>query len=845
MKIVQKQKRGFKIILTITLFCGFLSFFSDRVPAAERLELSVNLPLDATEIVLSDSDARQQLVVTATPGNGFPYDVTRQVEFAISPAGVVSVDAQGYLLPLANGEAKITIGMNGASPVVIPVTVRSFERARPVSFINDVIPQLTRSGCNSGACHGTPAGKNNFRLSLLGFEPIGDFEHIAVELRGRRLFPAAPEESLLLKKACGDVPHGGGARIEKGSEGYNLIKRWIAEGLRFDPLNEPVVERIEIFPTERVVSRNSSQQLRVTAFYADGTNRDITHVADYEANQPMMCEVDEHGLMQFHEVTGTTSVMIRFQDKMASFMAIIPLGKPATRFPQEKNFIDRLSFAKLKTLGLPASEICDDSTFLRRVTLDLTGRLPTVEETNAFLASTDPNKRSQKIDALLETPGYADQFANKWAGILRNKANGSLAWVARETHAFHSWIWTNLNQNKPFDQFATELIAATGKSATNPAVSWYRVVKDPKDQMADIAQVFLGVRIQCAQCHHHPYEKWSQDDYYGFAAFFSTLGRKEIYKLPEEDSLYHKRILAQMKNPNNDKMLRPTPLGGKALEIPASRDPRIDLANWITSRENPYFAKVLVNRYWKHFFGRAFVEPEDDMRVTNPPTHPKLMNQLAQSFIDSGFDLKQLCRTICNSSTYQLSSFSNEFNGDDQQNFARFYPRRLSAEMLLDAINEVTGAQNNFNYLPVGAKAVSFPDDAANQESFFLRVFGRPQMDTACECERTTSADLAQSLHLINSDKMQRKLSAPNGRAIRLARDTERTDQQKIAEIYLAALSRNPTGNELAVALKHLERKRKQSEADPKKLSADRANREAYEDIIWVVVNTKEFMFNH
>ncbi len=841
MRIIQRKTQ----IIFGSLLFGLLLLLPASTFAANEIKLSVSLPSAATEITFRDSDARQQLVVTARQKNGSLQDVTRLVEYSVSAAGVVSVDERGYVVPVANGQTKISIKMSGAASVTIPVTVTSLEISRPVSFSNDVIPHLTRSGCNSGSCHGTPAGKNNFRLSLLGFEPIGDYEHITVELRGRRVFPAAAEESLLLRKACGDVPHGGGARMAKGSEGYNIVKRWISEGLHFDPASERVLERIEVFPTDRVVLRNSSQQLRVTAYYTDGTIRDITHVADYEANQPMMCEVDEYGLMQFQEMTGTTSVMIRFQEKMAAFMAIIPLGKPTSEFPKTKNFIDELAYSKLKTLGLPASKVCDDSTFLRRVTLDLTGRLPTVEETTTFLASSDPDKRARKIDALLESPGYADQFANKWTGILRNKANGSLAWVARETHAFHSWVWENMNQNKPFDQMARELIAAKGKSATNPAVSWYRVVKDPKNQMADIAQVFLGVRIQCAQCHHHPFEKWSQDDYYGFAAFFSTLGRKEIYKLPEEDSLFHKRVLAQMKNPNNDKVLLPTPLGGDALQIPPERDPRIDLAKWVTSPENPYFAKVLVNRYWKHFFGRGFVEPEDDMRITNPPTHPLLMNQLAKSFIDSGFDLKQLCRTICNSNTYQLSSFSNEFNGDDQQNFARFYPRRLSAEVLLDAINEIAGAQNNFNYLPVGAPAVSFPDDAVNQESFFLRVFGRPQMDTACECERTTSADLAQSLHLINSDKMQQKLAASNGRAIRLAREKERTDPEKITEIYLAALSRKPTENELAVAMKHLQRKQKQSEADPKKLSADQAKREAYEDIIWVVVNTKEFMFNH
>lgn len=590
---------------------------------------------------------------------------------------------------------------------------------------------------------------------------------------------------------------------------------------------------------------NSSQQIVVTAFFNDGTSRDITQVADYKANQSMMCEVDHRGLMQFKEFSGSTSVMIRFQEHVAAFMATIPLGKPTPLFPESKNFVDELAFAKLKTLGLPPSELCDDSTFIRRVTLDLTGRLPTTQQTREFLASENPNKRSELIDVLLESPGYADVFANKWAAILRNKSEGDLRWVARETHAFHSWIRSSLIHNKPFDQFVTELIVARGKSQTNPAVSWYRAVKDPKAQMADVAQIFLGTRIQCAQCHHHPYEKWSQDDYYGFAAFFSTLGRKEIYKLPEDDSLYHKRVLAQETNPNTGKVILPTPLDGEALEIPPTQDPRIELADWMTSKQNPFFAKVLVNRYWKHFFGRAFVEPEDDLRVTNPPTHPELMEKLANSFIASNFDLKQLCRIICNSHTYQLSSLPNEFNSDDQQNFARYFPRRLSAEVLLDAINEVAGAQNSFNNQPVGVRAIALPDDSANRQSFFLRVFGKPQMDTACECERTTTADLAQSLHLINSDKMQQKLSASTGRAIQFARDTERSDPEKVTELYVAALSRNPTANELAVAMTHLEKKQKQSEADPKILTADQAKIQAYEDIVWVVLNTKEFLFNH
>lgn len=808
-------------------------------------ELVGYLPNQSKTILLDNPDAYQQLLVTHKEKSGQILDVTRKVQYQVKPQGIAQVDQTGFVTPLANGKATITAKMGSMQPVVFPVHVTSFEKQKPVSFYNDVIPVLTRAGCNSGSCHGTPAGKNNFRLSLLGFEPRNDFEFITKESQGRRVSPAAPEMSLLLRKASGGVPHNGGNRFKKNGAEYNLIKRWIQEGMLYDPEKDPTVERIEIFPKERVLPQRSSQQITVTAFFSDGTSQDITRTAEYKPNQPMMAEVDEHGIVQFKESTGTTSVMIRFQEHVAVFMATIPLGKPTPNLPTPHNFIDEHIFAKLKILGLPPSEGADDSTFLRRVTLDITGRLPTLDETQTFLADKQSDKRARKIDDLLQSSGYADLFASKWAGILRNKAGGNLEQVARETFGFHSWIRSSLSENKPFDQFVTELITARGKPGTNPAVSWYRAVKDPKDQMSDIAQVFLGVRIQCAQCHHHPYEKWSQDDFYGFQAFFTTIGRKEIYKLPEDDSIYHKRTIAVAKNPNTNQELKPTPLDGAALEIPAQRDPRIDLANWISSPENPYFAKMLVNRYWKHFFGRGLVEPEDDIRITNPATHPALLNELAESFVKSNYDLKAICRTICNSRTYQLSSFPTPENKDDVQNYARYYPRRLAAEVMLDAMNDASGARNNFNHQPVGVRAVALPDDSSNVESFFLRVFGRPQMDTACECERTANADLAQSLHLINSDTMVKLISAPNGRAVAMARDKTKDDRTHITEFYLHTLSRLPTENEYKIALAHLAKKRKQSAADPKKLSADQAAREAYEDIIWVVINTKEFLFNH
>jgi hypothetical protein len=411
-----------------------------------------SLQFDGTagSITLHNAGARQQLVVSRTV-NDRPVDVSADVTFQVEPQTIASVDKTGFVTPLANGKAVITARL-GEDTATIPVIVSSVEKERDISFPNDIIPQLTRAGCNSGACHGTPSGKNNFRLSLLGFEPESDHEFLTKESRGRRIFPPAPDESFVLRKASGIVPHGGGARIKHGSDEYRLLRRWIAEGLPYGPANDPVVERIEVSPTSRVIAQKASQQLVVTAYFSDGTTRDITRVAEYKANQPDRCEVDHHGRVHIKDRTGTTSVMIRFQEHVSVFMATVPLGQPTPNLPEPANFIDQHVFAKLKTLGLPPSGECDDSTFLRRTTLDLTGRIPTLAETQEFLASKEANRRTAKIDQLLDSVGYAQLFANKWSGILRNKSEGGLEQVSRETHGFYDWIQASLNANKPFDQ---------------------------------------------------------------------------------------------------------------------------------------------------------------------------------------------------------------------------------------------------------------------------------------------------------------------------------------------------------------------------------------------------------
>ncbi|MDF1740762.1 MAG: DUF1549 and DUF1553 domain-containing protein [Verrucomicrobiales bacterium] len=819
-----------------------VAFLSAAIPAG-AVEFSLHSGTGGSAVAIAGPDERAQVIAMTKQDR----DLTREVVFRIEPPGFASIDSTGYVTPLKNGKGFIIAKAAGDVPVEVktPISVTNFERQRPVSFPNDVIPVITRNHCNAGACHAKASGQNGFQLSLLGYEPENDFEQITTHSRGRRVTPSAAGHSLLLQKATGDLPHEGGARLDKGSADYATILRWIDEGLNYRPGNDPDIERIEVFPKSIVTKPNLEQQLVVTAYFSDGTRRDITRLAQYEANHPELAEADERGLVAIQEKTGSTAVLVRFREHIDTFVATIPLGNPIGEMPQPRNFIDGEIFEQLSLMGLPPSKEVDDGVFLRRVTLDIAGRLPTVEETEAFLVSVDPEKRAAKIDALLASPDYADYFAGKWTAILRNKVDRGRDWVARDSHAFHAWVRTSLNENKPFDQFAGELVVASGKAIENPAVSWYRVVKDQKERMENVAQIFLGIRMQCAQCHHHPYEQWSMDDYFSFTAFFSTIETKNIKKLPEEDIYFHGRKPALMKNPASGENMKPKLLGDtEPLEIPAMQDPRFDLANWMQSKENPYLARVLVNRYWKHFFSRGLVEPEDDIRPTNPATHPELLEALADSFRESDFDLKELIRTICNSRTYQLSSDPNGGNADDVQNYARYYPKRLPAEVLLDSVNDITGAVNTFSRQPQAVKAVALPNEKGTQESEFLMMFGRPTMDTACECERTGEANLGQSLHLLNSDTIQKKLTASNGRAATLAKAKDQSDEARVTELYLQAMSREPDDKEMGIALAHLKKKRERSAADPKVLPPVQAEQEAFEDIIWVLLNTKEFMFN-
>jgi hypothetical protein len=809
--------------------------------AAVPLARATTLRIEAAgtpELSLRGKDAHQQLLVTLTPDKGFLRDVTHHATYTAAPAGIVDVDAEGRVTPKADGAATITATAEGASATLV-VKVADSAKAEPINFANQIVPIFTKAGCNAGGCHGKASGQNGFRLSLLGFEPGEDYEHLVREARGRRIFPASPENSLLLLKGLNSTPHGGGKRLERDSEDYRLIVRWIAQGMPYGEESDPKIDHVEVLPKARTMALKGEQQLVVLAHYTDGSVQDVTRSALYEPNEKAMAEADESGLVKLADQPGDVAIMVRYQAKVATFRATVPLGAPVENLPPAHNYIDELVFAKLKAMGMPPSAPCDDGTFIRRVSLDIAGRLPTEEETQRFLASHDPAKRDQLIDALLQTPEYADYFANKWSALLRNKRVKPAD--APVNFAFYDWLRESIRADRPYNEIVSDVLTASGDPAENPPAAWYRQVKEPQQELEDTAQLFLGVRMQCAQCHHHPFDKWSQNDYYSMAAFFSQVGRKPG-PVKDIEVIYPKRGIATAVNKKTKLPVKPAALQTGPMDIPADEDPRAALAAWMSDRENPFFARTLVNRYWKHFFNRGIVEPEDDMRETNPPSNPELLEALAQHFISSGYDLKVLIRDITRSQTYQLSAIPNHDNAADRQNFSRYYAKRLNAEVLYDAIDDVTGTPGSFAGMPGGTRAIALPDNSFNAGSYFLTVFGRPESSSACECERTQEASLAQALHLLNAKDIQDKLSGPSGAAAKLAADA-RPDEAKLKELYLAAYARVPAADEIALAKAHIEKPRKGPDGQPLEAAASR--REGYEDILWAILNTKEFLFNH
>ena len=806
---------GMTALFVHCLFVFCVGASGSVASAADEIEIY------PSQILLTEGMARQQILVDT---NG--RDATRTASYSSRDANIVTVDKAGHVTPLADGETEIvvTVGRHTAS---VAVHVSGVKNGRSVDFVSDIAPILSRHGCNSGGCHGKAGGQNGFQLSLFGFDNDFDYDAIAKEGRGRRIFATSTSRSMLLAKATGSSPHGGGSRFDHDSEAGQLIQRWIELGAPASSPDSPRVVKLHVTPTERVLSRDGQQQLAVTAEFSDGSRRDVTRHSEFSSNLDPVAGVDEDGFVTATGQSGEAAIMARYVGHVAVFQAIVPHGTRLDSIPDftPNNYVDELAAAKWMKLGLQPSPPSDAATFLRRVTVDLCGRLPTVEETVAFLEDKSGSKRRLAIDRLLDSPDYPAYFAMRWGAILRNS---KLAGADQASYAFHNWIKDMIARNRPYDEFVRGVVAAAGEWQDAPAINWYWQTRD--DQLhsvtADTAQVFLGIRLQCARCHHHPYERWGQEDYYGLAGFFTRLGRKSFGQPPPYFA--SSKVTTGEKNPLTGKVPEPKFLDGEYGKFTPEDDPRHALVDWMAQPDNPFFARVLVNRLWGHFMGRGLVDEVDDMRESNPPSNPELLDALAKDFIDHKFDVRHIVQTLVNSRVYQLSSAPTERNKDDRQNFARFYARRLIAEVLLDAVDQTTGTKTRFGNIADSARAVDLPHEGFG--SYFLDTFDRPKRVSGCECERSSGATLAQVLLLANSDELENKLADGKGRIAKLA-SAENPIPDKIDEIYLSAFARHPHSKEFETTVKYVE-----SQEDKRK---------ALEDVLWTIVNSKEFLFNH
>ena len=794
------------------------------------------------EAKLSGNLARAQLVVIRADASGQigerSDDLTHGAAFQSSDANVVAVDARGQLLAKGNGSAKVSIKVGDVAKE-IAVTVEKVEPVAKVGYLDTVSPILNKAGCSMGACHAAQYGQGGFKLSVFGSELDQDREAIVRDRAQRRLSFVEPGESLFLKKPTMQVPHGGGKRLAANSVDYELLKTWIASGAPKPDAKAPEVTKVSVFPSKRLGGVGLKQQLRVDATYSDGTTRDVTAWAKYDSMDDGMLLVNGDGLVT---VTGQgqAPVMVRFEGQAEISLFVIPYREAIELTGwTNNNFIDELASAKFKELGIDPSPLCDDATFIRRAFLDAIGQVPTLEETTAFIADADANKRTKLIDRLLGLTGdpkldiyndaYSAWWTLKWSDLLRNTTTGR---AEQGMWAMHNWLRTVFRENWSYDRLVRELVTAKGSVFSNGPANYFSANNNPTEATESTVQLFLGVRMECAKCHHHPFEKYGQGDYYGFAAFFARVSNKgsEEFGAFGGESVVIVRTTGEVSHPKTGKVLKPTPLEGEPVDHPLDR--RIALADWMTSKNNGMFARSIVNRYMAYLMGRGLVDPVDDMRSTNPPTNPPLMDALAKHFADSGFNLKQLMRTIMTSRLYQLDSQPTATNASDRRFYAYYRVKRLSAEALLDAIDRAAGTQTKFKNLPLGTKAIELPD--AEYPDFFLNVFAKPKRASVCECERSPDENLAQALHTLNGDIIANKLADAKGRiatllAFKSADGKPKPHEEIVRELYLAALCRQPSDAELAASQKFLEQA-----GSPK---------ECYEDLLWALINSKQFLF--
>ena len=724
--------------------------------------------------------------------------------------------------PVADGTTTLQIEYQGHQAEA-PVSVTEAGADRPISFHLDVMPVFMRSGCNIGSCHGAARGKDGFRISLFGFDPKGDYFRLTREETVRRINLAVPESSLLVEKAVGDVPHGGGKRFEKDSQYHDTLLRWLKAEAPLDEGEPPHVTELVIYPPKAVIEgADTTQQFIARATYSDGSDRDVTDLAVFLTSNDNSAPIDNSGLVTA-AARGEAFVMARFETKTVGSQVLV-LPKDLQYTPPEitGGYIDQLVGAKLLKLRILPSEICSDEEFLRRVTIDITGLLPTEEETEAFLADGEGDRRAKLIDRLLARKEFSEIWAKKWSDWLMIKSSNQVSY--KSMFLYSSWLTEKIANEVPLNEMVRELLSASGGTFGSPATNFYQNERDTLKTAENVAQVFMGFRTQCAQCHNHPFDRWTMDDYYSFAAFFSQIGRKtgEDYR---ETIVFNSRS-GDIRHPVGNAVMAPKFLGGEVPDI-QGKDRRAVLAGWLTSPDNPYFATNVANRVWAHFFGKGIVEPVDDVRVSNPPSNPELFQELGKKLVEYNYDFKQLVRDICNSQAYQRSSVRNASNETDERNFAHANVRRVPAEQLLDCVSQVTETQEKFRGLPLGARAVQIADGQTS--TYFLTTFGRAKRETVCDCEATTDPSLSQALQMLNGDAVHGKILS--GGVVKKLLAEGQTPEQAISTIMVRCLTRKPLPEEM--------------ERLTAVVNSAENPQAGLEDVFWAVLNSREFLFNH
>jgi hypothetical protein len=837
----------FGFVLSVSLCFVRLGEAADLRPVA--------LEVYPQAVSLTGPRSEQQVVVTARYADGTERDLTRLCEWHPAHPGVIDVQPDGLVRPRGNGSTVLAVRAGGKT-AQLAVSVRDFDKPQPIGFRREMMAALSISGCNAGSCHGIPSGRNGFRLSLWGNDPAFDYVQLTHDTLGRRTNRLQPEAGLILQKPLGYVPHEGGKRFAANSLAARIFRAWEAEGLRDDPANLPAVTGIDVFPSNRVLyAPADTQQLAVLAHFADGTIRDVTRLTVYSSSDPAIARVGLTGLVEYQQ-SAEVAILCRYLDAVRSVRLLRLQPDEHFRWPNppENNYIDHHVFAKLKMLGIAPSDLCTDQEFLRRAYLDICGMLPSAAETRSFLADSDPGKRDKLIEALLARPEYADFWTLKWGDVLR---------IARKfiqpqgTKAYHDWLRKAVQDNTPFDQVVRALLISKGHSYKDPPANYYCVVREPKngedllqhDLVETTSQLFLGIRIRCARCHNHPFEHWTQDDYYGLAAFFAQVKQSREGKDPGVGNPEHRPVsitidskAKELIQPRSGKTALPRVLGGPLAVVPAGKDRRELLADWLTRDDNPFFARAAVNRIWYHLLGRGIVDAPDDFRDSNPPANDALLDALARDFVASRFDVKHIIRTILRSRTYQLGTRGTGSHRDAGKYFAQAQVKPLTAEQLLDAVCTVAGVAEPFEGMPLGTRAIQLPDPEvfASKGHYlnydrhpFMKTFGQPDRELPCECARESDFTLTQALELLNGPTITAKLRAPNNRIARLLaqKDPPLTDAQILDELYLAALSRRPSETAARAFLSYLAR------------SGDR--RKAWEDVLWTILRSKEFVFRH